>query len=71
MREIAVLTVAVPLNQRWDEREVQRCHHHNKQDFGLQPRSLSSLRPEGRASSRPTRATPIDLAGIDVLQQLI
>lgn len=35
MPEIAVLTVPVPLNQRSDEREVSRCHQHNKQGFGL------------------------------------
>lgn len=37
MAEIAELTAPVPVNQNTDEREVWRCHQHNKRGFGPQP----------------------------------
>lgn len=37
MAEIAELTAPVPVNQNSDEREVWRCHQHNKRAFGPQP----------------------------------
>lgn len=68
MPEIALQTVAVPLNQCSDEREVQMCHQHNKQGFGLQPLAFTNLRPPGSTEPSPclTRMTAIDPGRIDV-----